>query len=120
GVGPSLLASAVSCIVAQRLARRLCLACREPYHPDEAERLDLDVPADTPSDLVLYRPRGCASCGGTGFRGRAAIYEVMPVNDRLRRLIGGSIEDLSAAAVELGMKTLRQDGNRLVLEGTSS
>ncbi len=119
-VEASLLASSVNCIVAQRLARRLCVECREPYHPTVTDRLQLALPEDTPDDVVLFRPRGCASCAGTGFRGRAALYEVMPIHGKLRRLIGCSTEDLSAAAVEQGMTTLRQDGVRLVLDGISS
>jgi type IV pilus assembly protein PilB len=120
GVEASLLASSVNCIVAQRLARRLCIECREPYTPDAAEVETLDLPDGTRRDVRLYRPKGCPQCAGTGFRGRAAIYEVMPIHGKLRRLIGGSTEDIFAAAVEQGMTTLRQDGIRLVLEGISS
>jgi len=119
-VEASLLASSVNCIVAQRLARRLCVECREPYHPTEADLSALGLPEDTSGELVLFRPRGCASCAGTGFRGRAALYEVMPIHGKLRRLIGGSTEDLFAAAVEEGMTTLRQDGVRLVVDGISA
>jgi type IV pilus assembly protein PilB len=120
GVESSLLASSVNCIVAQRLARNLCVECREPYHPDDAELVQLGLPEDTPDGVTLFRPRGCARCAGTGYRGRAALYEVMPIHGKLRRLIGGSTEDLFAAAVEQGMTTLRQDGLRLVVDGISS
>ena len=120
GVDPSLLASSVSCIVAQRLARRLCPECKEPYHPDANEQALLGPDAEAGSEPVIFRTRGCIRCSGTGYRGRAAIYEVMPIHGNLRRLLGGSTEDLFAAAVEDGMTTLRQDGARLVLEDTSS
>jgi len=120
GVEPSLLATSVSCIVAQRLARRLCVDCRESYHPDEDERALLEPAAEADPELVVFRARGCVRCVGTGYRGRAAIYEVMPIQGKLRRLLGGSTEDLFAAAVEEGMTTLRQDGVRIVLEGISS
>ncbi|HZQ02476.1 MAG TPA: GspE/PulE family protein [Gaiellaceae bacterium] len=119
GVDPSMLASAVSLLVAQRLARRLCVECREPYRPDDPELALLGL-AEPPPEPTLFRARGCVRCAGTGYRGRAAMYEVMPIQGRLRRLLGGPAEDLFAAAVEDGMTTLRQDGARLVLEGVSS
>jgi len=117
GVEPSLLAGAVNCIVAQRLARRLCLECRAAYRPDEHELAELAAPIDT----VLYRPVGCAACAGTGYSGRVALYEVMEIKGSVRRLIGsGSTEEIFAAAVEQGMTTLREDGIRLCLQGISS
>ena len=119
GVEPSILATAINCIVAQRLARRLCTDCREPYAPSSDELLELGVD-DPPADLVLYRAGGCVACAGTGFRGRVALYEVMPVYGRIRRLIAASTEEIFAAAVEDGMRTLRQDGVRLCLSGISS
>lgn len=120
GVEPSLLASSVNCIVAQRLARRLCAECREAYHAADTDYAQLGLPPAEWPDLVLFRSRGCARCAGTGFRGRVALYEVMPVQGKIRRLIDGSTEEIFAAAVEQGMTTLRQDGVRLVLEGVSS
>jgi type IV pilus assembly protein PilB len=118
-VESSLVASSVNCIVAQRLARRLCHECREAYHADRLDLPQLGLAADA-DDVVLFRPRGCIRCAGTGYRGRVALYEVMTIHGKLRRLIGGSTEDLFAAAVEQGMTTLRQDGMRLVREGVSS
>jgi type IV pilus assembly protein PilB len=116
GVEPSLLATAINCIVAQRLARRFCVECRAPYEPDELERAELGLP-----DVgTLYRAVGCASCGGTGYRGRVALYEVMPIHGRIRKLIEASTEEIFAAAVEEGMTTLRSDGIRLCVAGTSS
>jgi type IV pilus assembly protein PilB len=116
GVEPSLLATAINCIVAQRLARRLCVDCRAPYEPDEAERAELGLP-----DVgTLYRAVGCPACGATGYRGRVALYEVMPIHGRIRKLIEASTEEIFAAAVEEGMTTLRNDGIRLCVAGTSS
>jgi type IV pilus assembly protein PilB len=116
GVEPSLLATAINCIVAQRLARRLCIECRAPYQPDEAERAELGLP-----DVgTLYRAVGCPACGATGYRGRVALYEVMPIHGRIRKLIEASTEEIFAAAVEEGMTTLRNDGIRLCVAGTSS
>ena len=120
GVEPSLIATSINCIVAQRLTRRLCPQCREPYWPDaaELEELGLDGPSD---DTWLYKPKGCADCAFSGYHGRVALYEVMTVHGRLRRLIeSGSTEEIFAEAVAQGMTTLRQDGIRLALAGISS
>ncbi|HEY3184094.1 MAG TPA: GspE/PulE family protein, partial [Gaiellaceae bacterium] len=116
GVEPSLLATAINCIVAQRLARRLCLECREAYTPSAAERAALVIDAG----VELYRARGCVRCAGTGYKGRVALYEVMPIQGRIRRLVEASTEEIFAAAVEAGMKTMRQDGIRLCVSGVSS
>jgi type IV pilus assembly protein PilB len=120
GVEASLIASSVNCIVAQRLARRLCVDCREAYAPSEEDRLALGIDDSFEPGVVLHRAVGCAKCAGTGFRGRVALYEVMPVQGKIRRLIEASTEEIFAAAVEQGMQTLRQDGLRLILDGTSS
>ncbi|HUZ82240.1 MAG TPA: GspE/PulE family protein [Gaiellaceae bacterium] len=116
GVEPSLLATAINCIVAQRLARRLCEHCRLPHEPSVEERALLGVGAGA----VLYRAGGCSRCGGTGYRGRVALYEVMPIRGRIRRLVEASTEEIFAAAVEEGMTTLRSDGIRLCVAGVSS
>jgi type IV pilus assembly protein PilB len=119
GVDPQLLAGSLNGILAQRLARRLCLDCREPYEPSVSELTELHADdADRPAEL--YRAGGCARCGGTGYRGRIALYEVVTVQGTFRRLIEGSPEDFFAAAVEHGMRTLGQAASRLCLEGVSS
>jgi len=120
GVEPSLLATSINCIVAQRLARRLCAACREAYWPSEHELVELGMERPN-EDTWLYRPVGCVHCSGTGFTGRVALYEVMTVHGQLRRLIeSGSTDEIFAEAVAQGMTTLRKDGIRLALEGVSS
>ena len=120
GIEPSLLATSINCIVAQRLARRLCMHCREAYWPgpEELEEIGRAEPSD---DFWLYKAVGCTHCAGTGYKGRVALYEVMTVQGRLRRLIeSGSTDEIFAEAVEQGMATLRQDGIRLALAGISS
>jgi type IV pilus assembly protein PilB len=118
GVDPQLLAGSLNAIVAQRLARRLCLDCRESYEPsaDELDELDAE------HGLVeqLYRAAGCVRCGGTGYRGRIALFEVLAVEGPFRRLIDGSTQEFFAAAVERGMRTLGQAGRRLCIDGVSS
>ena len=118
GVEPGLLASAVNCIVAQRLARRLCVDCRESYWPEDEELAQiglLERGQDLPPPL-----EGCGRCSETGYRGRVALYEVMPIAGEIRALIEASTDEIFDAAVEEGMTTLRQDGLRLCLAGVSS
>jgi len=118
GVEPSLLSAAVNCIIAQRLARRLCLECRRPHLPTDDDVEDLGIPVgELPQ---LYEPAGCSRCSRTGYRGRVALYEVMPVQGRLRGLVRASTDEIFAAAVQEGMQTMKQDGLRLALEGVTS
>jgi type IV pilus assembly protein PilB len=120
GVEPSLIATSINCIVAQRLARRLCTHCREPYWPEAAELEELQIERAS-DDTWLYRSAGCTECNGTGFSGRVALYEVMAIQGRLRSLIeSGSTEEIFTEAVAQGMSTLREDGIRLALAGISS
>lgn len=117
-IEPGLLSAAVTCVVAQRLARRLCLECRQPYSPDAADLEELEIAGGpVPS---LYEASGCARCGRTGYRGRVALYEVMPVTERIRSLVRASTDEIFLAAVEEGMRTLRQEGHRLAIEGVTS
>ncbi len=119
GVDSGLLASSVNCVIAQRLARRLCLNCREAYSPDAEERARFGL-EDKPADLTLYQRRGCDECAQTGFQGRVALYEAMPVEGQIRRLMDSSTEQIFTAAVEQGMTTLRDSGISLCLEGVTS
>ena len=116
GVEPGLLASSLNCIVAQRLARRLCLECREPYETSADELLP-GIGADT---VRLYRSRGCPRCAFTGHAGRVALHEVMPIRGEVRSLVEASAEAIFAAAAAQGMSTLRADGVRRCLAGTCS
>jgi type IV pilus assembly protein PilB len=119
GVEPGLLASAVNCIVAQRLARRLCVDCRESYWPEDDELAQMGL-LEQKGKVYLHRSKGCGRCNNTGFRGRVALYEVMPIAGEIRRLVEGSTDEIFEAAVRNGMTTLREDGLRLCLEGVSS
>jgi type IV pilus assembly protein PilB len=119
-IDPALLASSVNCIVAQRLARRLCTHCREAYAPDEPELRTIGFPVGEQQPPRLFRATGCLQCTGTGYHGRVAVYEVLPVEGKIRTLIEASTEEIYAAAVEQGMTTMRQDGLRLCLAGVTS
>jgi type IV pilus assembly protein PilB len=116
GVEPGLLASALNCIVAQRLVRRLCADCREEYVATAGSAFG-ELAGE---QVTLYRPTGCVRCGHTGYEGRVALYEVMPVRGEIRNLMEDSTETIFAAAVRQGMRTLGEDGRRLVLDGISS
>jgi type IV pilus assembly protein PilB len=119
GVEPGLLASSVNCIVAQRLARRLCTDCRESYWPSDEELGQLGL-LDRKGEIFLLRPKGCGRCGNSGYRSRVALYEVLPVTREIRGLLETSTDEIHHAAVQAGMTTLHQDGVRLCLEGVSS
>jgi type IV pilus assembly protein PilB len=124
GVEPFLVASALECVVAQRLCRRLCSKCAEGYRPDADMLKQLDGFPSTPGRGVptLYRATGCNACSGTGFLGRVAIVEVLRLSDELRRLTVERYpaEDIKKHAVAEGMRTLREDGLLKVLEGMTS
>jgi type IV pilus assembly protein PilB len=118
GVDTSLLASSLNAVVAQRLARRLCIHCRREYTAQPGE-LGLSSPP-LGDEIVLYRAVGCGKCQSTGYAGRVALREVMPVHGAVRTLVESSAEEIFAAAVHQGMTTLRDDGMRLALAGISS
>jgi type IV pilus assembly protein PilB len=121
-VPPFLLASALRLLVAQRLVRRLCSECREPYEIDEES---LIAHGHTPlgrGRCTIFRATGCAACDFKGRRGRVGIFEVMPITPDIADLIlkNGTPKDIQAAAREHGMKTLREAGLLRVLEGVTS
>jgi type IV pilus assembly protein PilB len=118
-VETGLLATAINCIVAQRLARRLCLTCREPAAATSDELVELGL-RRADEEVILFHPRGCPDCAETGYKGRVALYEVMPIEGEVRRLIDASTEEIFEAAVRQGMKTLRDDGIRHCLAGVTS
>ncbi len=119
GIEPFLLSSGLSAVMAQRLVRLLCPHCRvqAPATPAERRQLGLDAAAD----VALHHPRGCERCNQTGYRGRTAIYEWVPVNDAMRRLIhdGAGEQALQQQARRLG-PGIREDGMRRVLTGETS
>ena len=122
GVEPFLVTSALDCVVAQRLARRLCERCKESYQPSPAELLQADWPAAELGRPLLYRAVGCPACSRTGYRGRLAIQEVMVLSEEVERLIveRASSDDVKKSAVSQGMTTLREDGLRKVAQGLTS
>jgi len=123
GIEPFLVGSAIDCVVAQRLARRLCSRCKTAYIPTEEEYVRARFPGPEPSQIPeLFRPVGCSSCANTGYKGRLAFHEVMTINEEIERLTvrRASAAEIVAAGAEDGMTSLRQDGLAKVLTGETS
>ena len=112
-----MIASAVDCIVAQRLVRMLCQHCKRAQNVS-----DLVLAEHGLSGCEVYEPVGCSRCGGSGYRGRIGIYEVMQVSEPIRALIleRASVDDMVAVAVSEGMGRLRDDGLQKVRDGLTS
>jgi general secretion pathway protein E len=121
GIEPFLVASSVMAIVAQRLLRRVCTACRRPYQPSEEELARLGH-APSAGRLSLYRGAGCPACSQTGYRGRSGIYELLVVDEEIRRLIGAKADSsaIKQAAIANGMRTLKEEGAANVLAGLTT
>ncbi|MBX9246618.1 Flp pilus assembly complex ATPase component TadA [Actinotalea ferrariae] len=123
GIEPFLVGSALDCVVAQRLARRLCGKCKELYTPSEVELIAARFPWSPGDELpAMYRPVGCSACSKTGYKGRLAIHEVMRVTEDIERhaVAHSSSADIGRTAREQGMITLRDDGWTKVLLGDTS
>jgi type IV pilus assembly protein PilB len=122
GVPRYLVAAAWTCFVAQRLTRRLCTHCRAPEEITDVRWREIGL-GEPPHELMtVYGPVGCSQCFGTGYRGRLGLYEVLVIDDELRDIIssGGSVLDIQRAARAKGVGTLRDDGVRKVLDGSTS
>jgi len=125
GIEPFLTASAVDCVLAQRLARKLCEGCKEPYKPSQEMLRRNDFPQEAVDDweeVTLYKPVGCGRCNGTGYKGRLGLYEVMLVTEAIERLTveRKSADEINRVAQAEGMRSLREDGIDKVLQGRTS
>ena len=125
GIEPFLVASSVEGIIAQRLIRRLCPACRKPVEIDEAKREFLKgegFPMEMLETHAIYEPDGCDECRGSGFKGRTGIYEILAVDDHIRPLVinRASAGEIKHEALKHGLRTLRDDGWCKVLAGTTT
>ncbi len=120
GIEPYLIADAMVGIIAQRLVRRLCDRCKRPREATPEEKKELGIPADQPA--TVYDPVGCNVCSHTGYYGRTAVYEMMPVTSEIREGIVKMVPTtrIREIAQEQGMKTLLQSAKRLVLDGLTS
>lgn len=122
GVKPFLLATSIRATMAQRLVRVICEHCKEPYTPTEEELKHLGSAAEQMRQAQLYKGKGCAACGNTGYRGRKGLYEIFVMNDDVRTMIYNKVsaDDLRRRARELGMRSLREDGLRKVVAGITT
>lgn len=122
GVEPFLVASSVNLIIAQRLARRVCLACSEGLKIKPEVLASIGVPPEEAANIELKYGKGCDKCAGTGYKGRIAVYEVMPLTDELRELIlsGASSAELKRKALKLGMLSLRDSALNRLKEGVTT
>ncbi|MGW8207363.1 MAG: type IV-A pilus assembly ATPase PilB [Syntrophobacteria bacterium] len=122
GVEPFLVSSAVNLILAQRLARRVCMDCKEEIEIPKETLLDLGVPEEEVGSFKCNHGTGCTTCSQTGYKGRIALYEVMPMYEEIKELVlvGASSTEIKREAMRLGMLTLRQSGINKLKEGITT
>src|SRR5713226_6115104 len=123
GIEPFLVTASLNLILAQRLCRRLCQVCKKPSEKaDEQPLLEAGLPPDKVSGVTVYEPGGCKECNDRGYRGRVAVYEVMPFWDGLKELVinGASAAELKQEAIRLGMQTLRMSALNKLVSGVTT
>ncbi|OGP31974.1 MAG: type IV-A pilus assembly ATPase PilB [Deltaproteobacteria bacterium GWC2_42_11] len=122
GIEPFLIASATNLILAQRLARKVCSECKEPVKVPVQALVDIGVSPENAATFKCMKGKGCPTCGGTGYKGRIALYEVMPLGEALKEAIlsGASGAELKREAIRQGMKSLRMSGITKIKEGVTT
>jgi general secretion pathway protein E len=122
GVEPFLLSSSILAVVAQRLIRVLCTDCKLPYSPDDTTLKSFGITPDQLQGAVFYKAKGCENCFNTGYRGRKGIFEIMSLSSSLKSLILQTFDSnrIKQEALKQNMITLRQDGTRKVLNGSTT
>ncbi len=122
GIEPFLVSSSVILILAQRLARKICSQCKEVEKLSPQALIKVGFSEEEAKSVTCYRGKGCQACNNTGYKGRIALYEVMPIRDEIRELIleGASANEIKKTAIRLGMNTLRRSGLNKVKEGVTS
>jgi type IV pilus assembly protein PilB len=122
GVEPFLITASVNLVLAQRLGRKICADCKQPHEYDKEVLLELGCKEEQLVGATLCKGAGCATCGGSGYKGRVALYEVMRFTETLRELVlqGASTAELKGAAIKNGMATLRMSGIKKVLDGVTT
>ncbi len=122
GIEPFLVTSSLNLILAQRLARKLCQECKRPAEVPDQALLDIGVAADEIGSFTVYEPAGCRTCNDRGYKGRIAVYEVMPFWDGLKELVinGASTAELKQEAIRLGLVTLRMAAINKMKAGMTS
>ncbi len=122
GIEPFLVSSSVILILAQRLCRKICPNCKTEEHVPPQALMRLGFSEEEAHTIKVYKGKGCPSCNNKGYKGRIALYEVMPIKEELKDLIleGASAGELKKAAIKLGMKTLRMSGLTKIKEGITT
>jgi len=122
GVEPFLVTASVNLVLAQRLARRICSECKEPTEKHPQALRDMGMSEEQIADATIYQGNGCGICNNSGYKGRVALYEVMPFREELRELVlqGASAAELKVEMIRQGFQTLRMAGNQKILEGMTT
>jgi type IV pilus assembly protein PilB len=122
GIESFLLTATIEAIVAQRLVRTICAKCKEQYEPSEEQLLELDLTPDEVQGRSFFRGRGCEACHGSGYKGRTAIFEIMPMDDAMRDLVmkQASTAVLRDEARKRGMQSLRESGLKAIYDGKTT
>ena len=122
GIESFLLTATIEAVIAQRLVRRICLKCKEEYIPTEEQLMELQLTRATVEGRTFFRGRGCEGCNHTGYRGRMAIFEIMPMTDNLRDTVVSRISTtvIRAEARKEGMRSLRDSGLMAIYEGQTT
>jgi len=122
GIPPYLIASSLNGVVAQRLVRKICDQCKQPYAPSSEELSKIRLRVKDPSAIQLYKGVGCAACNHTGYRGRIGVFEVLTVNSAVRDLVANDSTEgtILKAAQESGMGCMSEDGSEKVNRGVTA
>ncbi|NWF76136.1 MAG: type IV-A pilus assembly ATPase PilB [Nitrospirae bacterium] len=122
GIEPFLVSASVILIASQRLARKICPNCKEEDKVPISALIQLGFPEDEAKGIQCYKGKGCSSCNNSGYKGRIALYEVMPLSEELKEMIleGASADELKKTAIRLGMKTLRMSGLSKIKNGITT
>jgi len=122
GVEPYLLTATVEAFVAQRLVRKICTKCKRPYTPTAEELMELGLRQEEVEGKQFFKGIGCPLCKNTGYRGRTAIFEILALNDEVKKLVlsNASTSELREAAIRNGMRTLRESGLLAVFDGITT
>jgi type IV pilus assembly protein PilB len=122
GVEPFLVTASVNLVEAQRLVRKICAGCKEPIPTPKDELRALGAKDEEIDTATCFRGKGCEKCGGGGYKGRIAVYEVMAFTEPLKELVlqGASALELKAEAIRGGMRTLRMSGIRKICQGVTT
>jgi type IV pilus assembly protein PilB len=122
GIEPFLISASLECVLAQRLIRKICTACRTAYEPSEQVLASLGLSIHDIGDKNFYYGKGCEACNQTGYKGRKGIYELLKISDPVREMINDRAPGIliRQKAIELGMTTLREDGLRSIYDGLTT